>query len=160
MSVCSVLQLKLRFSCNHPYTGWNMLFFLWAVFRVKKESYLQPLPESAKQVSAASEISPAIMSVTESRCSLRPNAEDLPAIGDIAPVHGVAAAEKLCTLLTSRAVNGDCDAIAKLPCLDKLDSKSNSSFSAAVQVDDGERCQEPREPFLVFLLYPDSIFRT
>ncbi|KAL3652092.1 hypothetical protein CASFOL_001773 [Castilleja foliolosa] len=48
---------------------WNLLFFLWGVFRGKKESSLQQqMPESLNQICVPRNIPPPIMSLPENRC--------------------------------------------------------------------------------------------
>ncbi|KAK6118468.1 hypothetical protein DH2020_047735 [Rehmannia glutinosa] len=119
---------------------WNMLFFLWGVFRGKKESCLQQMPESLNQFCAPRDIPPPIMSLPENRCSLRPIAVDLHGSEDAAPVLELPASEELRRLLSSRVANRDCGTKS----LDQLDHRLNSSSSPAVQGDSANRCQEMR----------------
>ncbi|KAI3471318.1 hypothetical protein Pfo_027981 [Paulownia fortunei] len=121
---------------------WNMLFFLWGVFRGKKESYLQHMPESINQFCAPRDIPPPIMSLPENICSLRPISEDLHVSEDAAPVLEVPASEELRRLLSSRVVNRDCG--TKVSSLDRLDHSLNSSSSPAVRSDTAKHCQEMR----------------
>ncbi|KAL3837937.1 hypothetical protein ACJIZ3_022528 [Penstemon smallii] len=124
---------------------WNMLFFLWGVFRGKKESSLQLMPESMKQFCAPRDISPAIMSLPENRCSLGPIPTDS-ASDDTVLAPKNPAPDELCSLLSSRAVNGDYG--TKASSLDRSESKLNSSSTAPVQIDSGIQCQEPGNSFL------------
>ncbi|KAI3473851.1 hypothetical protein Pfo_028032 [Paulownia fortunei] len=118
---------------------WNMLFFLWGVFRGKKESCLQHMPESLEQFNAPQDMPPAIVSLPENRCSLRPVGNDLPGSEHAAPAPEVLSAEELCNLWSSRTVNGDCS--TKVSSLDQPDSGLNSSSSVPVQSDSAKQCQ-------------------
>ncbi|CAA2963339.1 uncharacterized protein LOC111399148 isoform X1 [Olea europaea subsp. europaea] len=110
---------------------WNMLFFLWGVFRGKKEN-CSHLPESSKQFSTPPDIPPAIMSLTENGCLLGPIAKDVSACDDVVQTPEVSASGKLWSLLSSKVVNGDCD--TKVRSVDQLDDRLDSiSFST-------ERC--------------------
>ncbi|KAL6527040.1 hypothetical protein OROGR_016130 [Orobanche gracilis] len=111
---------------------WNMLFFLWGVFRGKKESCLQSMPESLNQFRAPCSIPPPIMSLPENRCSLRPIAEDLHGREDTAPVP---TSEELRRLLSSRA--GNTESGTKF--LNRLDPRLIS-----VQSDSANEYQERR----------------
>ncbi|KAL6501029.1 hypothetical protein OROHE_025226 [Orobanche hederae] len=113
---------------------WNMLFFLWGVFRGKKESCLQSMPESLNQFRAPRSIPPPIMSLPEIRCSLRPIAEDLHEREDAAPVP---TSEELSRLLSSRAGNTD----SGTKSLNWLDHRL---ISSSVQSDSAKECQERR----------------
>lgn len=110
---------------------WNMLFFLWGVFRGKKANCLQDLPESLKQFYAPRDIPPPIMSLPDNRCSQKPVAEDLLATEDVAPVQVVPSSEKLRSLLSSSPLNGVFG--AKVPFLDQVDCNVNSSSSSVHQ---------------------------
>ncbi|KAL0403358.1 UNVERIFIED_CONTAM: hypothetical protein Sradi_1976600 [Sesamum radiatum] len=114
---------------------WNMLFFLWGVFRGKKESCLQKMPESLNQCCAPRDIPPPIMSLPENRCSLGPITEDLLAGEDAAPVLEVPASEELRSLLSSRAV-------ASVSSLDPLNHRLNSSSTLAGESESAKQCQE------------------
>ncbi|KAL0452282.1 UNVERIFIED_CONTAM: hypothetical protein Slati_1206300 [Sesamum latifolium] len=114
---------------------WNMLFFLWGVFRGKKESCLQKMPESLNQCCAPRDIPPPIMSLPENRCSLGPITEDLLVSEDAAPVLEVPASEELRSLLSSRAV-------ANVSSLDLLNHRPNSSSTAAGESESAKQCQE------------------
>ncbi|KAL6503995.1 hypothetical protein OROGR_025918 [Orobanche gracilis] len=113
---------------------WNMLFFLWGVFRGKKESCLQSMPESLNQFRAPRSIPPPVMSLPENRCSLRPIAEDLHGREDAAPVP---TSEELRWLLSSRAGNTD----SGTKSLNWLDHRL---ISSSVQSDSANECQERR----------------
>ncbi|XP_073129827.1 protein PARALOG OF AIPP2-like isoform X2 [Henckelia pumila] len=108
---------------------WNMLFFLWGVFRAKEESCLRNIPGTLKQFSDPQNIPPSIISVPGNRC--RPVSKDLIASGDISSEPKVHASENLCDAMSTKAVNGDCD--LKVSSLDFLDGRQNSSFSIAVR---------------------------
>ncbi|KAG6426633.1 hypothetical protein SASPL_110860 [Salvia splendens] len=69
---------------------WNMLFFLWGVFRGKKEPNPQKMPESTI---APRDIPPPIMSLPENRCSLTPISDN--ASQDRHPGLKVPASEEL-----------------------------------------------------------------
>ncbi|KAL2518516.1 RING/FYVE/PHD zinc finger superfamily protein [Abeliophyllum distichum] len=113
-------DLALKANLN----GWNMLFFLWGVFRGKKENCSQHLPESPKQFCTPPDISPAIMSLPENRCSLGPIAKDLSACDDVSPALEVSASGKLWSSLSSEVVNGDCG--TKVLSVDQLDDRLDS----------------------------------
>ncbi|KAK4403774.1 hypothetical protein Sango_0746000 [Sesamum angolense] len=114
---------------------WNMLFFLWGVFRGKKESCLQMMPESLNQCCAPRDIPPPIMSLPENRCSLGPITEDLLVSEDAAPVLEVPASEEIPSVLSSRAV-------ANVSSLDPLNHGPNSSSTAAGESESAKQCQE------------------
>ncbi|KAL7147191.1 hypothetical protein ABFS83_06G091300 [Erythranthe nasuta] len=121
---------------------WNMLFFLWGVFRGKKESCLQQMPEPLDQFFASRDIPAPIMSLPENRCSIRPVAEDLHTSEDAgAPVLEVPASDELQRLL-SKAVNEDRG--TKLLSFDQLDHKLNPSSSPIVRSESAKQCQETR----------------
>lgn len=127
-----------------------MLFFLWGVFRGKKESCLQHMPEPLDQFCAPQDIPPPIMSLPENRCSLRPIAEDLHMTEDAAPVLEVSASEELQRLLSSK-VNEDCG--TKLLSSSHLDHRPDSSFLPVVRSDSAKQCQEMRgSSQVVFIL--------
>ncbi|KAG8390517.1 hypothetical protein BUALT_Bualt01G0091600 [Buddleja alternifolia] len=121
---------------------WNMLFFLWGVFKGKRESSLQHMPESLNQFCAPRDIPPAIMSLPETRCSFRPITEDLPESNNTAPMRESPASEDLHSMLSPRVVNGNCG--AKISSMDRLDNRLDSNSSAAVQSDTVKQCQETR----------------
>ncbi|XP_011084637.1 uncharacterized protein LOC105166844 [Sesamum indicum] len=114
---------------------WNMLFFLWGVFRGKKESCLQKMPESLNQCCAPRDIPPPIMSLPENRCSLGPITEDLLASEDASPVLDMPASEELRNLLSSRAV-------ASVSSLDSLNHRPNPSSTVAGESESTKQCQE------------------
>ncbi|KAL9164222.1 hypothetical protein ABFS82_06G091100 [Erythranthe guttata] len=121
---------------------WNMLYFLWGVFRGKKESCLQQMPEPLDQFFASRDIPAPIMSLPENRCSIRPVAEDLHTSEDAAaPVLEVPASDELHRLLLSKAVNEDRGTILSF---DQLDHKSNASSSPIVRSESAKQCQEMR----------------
>lgn len=134
--------------CFHLRAGWNMLFFLWGVFRGKKESCLQQMPESINQYCAPRDIPAPIMSLPENRCSLRPITEN--ASQDADPVLEVPASEELRSLVSSRVVKKDCG--TKVSSLDRWDHGLNSSSSHAVQSDGAKQCQEMRGTYQVRLI--------
>ncbi|XP_073306533.1 uncharacterized protein [Primulina huaijiensis] len=111
---------------------WNMLFFIWGVFRAKKGSCLRNMPDTLKQFSAPQNIPPSIMSVPGNRCILRPLTKDLLASDDISSESKVHASENLCDAMSTKAVNGDCG--PKVSSLDWLDGRQNSSYSTTVRV--------------------------
>ncbi|PIN00364.1 hypothetical protein CDL12_27130 [Handroanthus impetiginosus] len=123
---------------------WNTLFFLWGVFRGKKESSLQHMPESLNQFTAPLDIPPPIMSLSENRCSPRPIGEDLSVNEDASPVVEAPASKAVQNLLSSRA-NGDC--VVNESSLDELECRLSSNSSAAVQSDSAKRCKEMRGIF-------------
>ncbi|GFQ03472.1 tyrosine-protein kinase baz1b [Phtheirospermum japonicum] len=115
---------------------WNMLFFLWGVFRGKKESCLQQqMPQSLNQICVPRNIPSPIMSLPENRCSLRPIAEDGSEEDAARPVLGVSASEELHRLLSSRVSSRDCDNKS-------LEHRLNASTSPAVHSDNANRCLE------------------
>ncbi|CAA0817153.1 RING/FYVE/PHD zinc finger superfamily protein [Striga hermonthica] len=86
---------------------WNMLFFLWGVFR-GKDSCLQLMPVSPNQFCTPQSIPPPIMSLPESRCSFIPIAEDQDGSGNaVTQVLETPASEELQRLLSSRVANRD-----------------------------------------------------
>lgn len=109
-----------------------MLFFLWGVFRGKKESSLRQMPES---VIAPRDIPPPIMSLPDNRCSLRPITEN--ASQDVHPGLEVPVSEELQGL--PRVVKRDFG-IYVSP-LVQLSHGLNSSSSSAVQSDDAKQCE-------------------
>lgn len=119
-----------------------MLFFLWGVFRGKKESSLQQMPES---VIAPRDIPPPIMSLPDNRCSLRPITEN--ASQDVHSGIEVPASEELQGL--PRVVKRDFG-IYVSP-LDQLSHGLNSSSSSAVQSDDAKQCGEVRSTYQVLV---------
>ncbi|KAK4436126.1 hypothetical protein Salat_0776300 [Sesamum alatum] len=114
---------------------WNMLFFLWGVFRGKKDSCLQKMPESVNQCSAPLDIPPPIMSLPENRCSLGPITDDVLVSEDAAPVLEVPASEELQSLLSSRA-------LTNVSSLDKLNHRPNTSSTAAGESESAIQCHE------------------
>ncbi|KAL3650138.1 hypothetical protein CASFOL_006541 [Castilleja foliolosa] len=115
---------------------WNLLFFLWGVFRGKKESCLQQqMPESLNQICVPQNISPPIMSLPENRCSLRRIADDGSEEDAAPPVLGATASKELQRLLSSRVASRDCDTKS-------LEHRLNASTSPAVQSDNANRCIE------------------
>ncbi|XP_057774074.1 uncharacterized protein LOC130993263 isoform X2 [Salvia miltiorrhiza] len=114
---------------------WNMLFFLWGVFRGKKELSLRQMPESTI---APRDIPPPIMSLPENRCSLRPISEN--ASQDGHPGLKVPTSEELqgLTRVVKRDVTMD------IPPLDQLGHGLNSSLSSTVKSDGAKQCEEVR----------------
>ncbi|KAG8390485.1 hypothetical protein BUALT_Bualt01G0088300 [Buddleja alternifolia] len=121
--------------------GWNMLFFLWVVFKGKREISLQHMPESLNQFCAPRDIPPAIMSLPETRCSFRPITEDLPESNNTAPMRG-SPASKTCTVCCHLVVNGNCG--AKISSMDRLDNRLDSNRQLQVQAILSKQCQETR----------------
>ncbi|CAA0827983.1 RING/FYVE/PHD zinc finger superfamily protein [Striga hermonthica] len=116
---------------------WNMLYFLWGVFRGTKESCLRQMPESLNQFSAPRNIPPFIMSLPENRCSLRPIPENLNGSKEaVTQVLEMPASEESQRLLSFS--NRDSDANF----LDRLDHQLNSSLPPAIQNDNANRCQD------------------
>ncbi|CAI9755296.1 unnamed protein product [Fraxinus pennsylvanica] len=107
---------------------WNMLFFLWGVFRGKKENGSH-LPGSSRQFCTPPDIPPAIMPLPENRCSLGPIAKDVSSRDDVVPEPEVSASGNLWSLLSSKVVNRDFDtkghSVDQLH--DRLDSVSLST---------------------------------
>ncbi|EYU19754.1 hypothetical protein MIMGU_mgv1a000792mg [Erythranthe guttata] len=137
---------------------WNMLYFLWGVFRGKKESCLQQMPEPLDQFFASRDIPAPIMSLPENRCSIRPVAEDLHTSEDAAaPVLEVPASDELHRLLLSKAVNEDRGTILSF---DQLDHKSNASSSPIVRSESAKQCQEMRASSQVCLFLSHILFLT
>ncbi|PIN23529.1 hypothetical protein CDL12_03777 [Handroanthus impetiginosus] len=118
---------------------WNMLFFLCGVFKGKKESCSENMPESVEQCKAPRDMPPMVVSLPENRCSPRPIGNDL-AVSEHAVPSEACDAEELCSLLSSRTVNGGYS--TKFPSLNQLDSELNSSSSSAIQSDSMKKCQE------------------
>ncbi|XP_073272372.1 ASI1-immunoprecipitated protein 2-like isoform X1 [Primulina huaijiensis] len=102
---------------------WNMLFFLWGVFRGKKESRLEYMPENGR--------------------SLSPRARDFPACDDVCPDPKLNASVEFCSLLSHGAIDGDCD--ARVSSVDCLDGRLNSSSSTASRSFSARQCQELRD---------------
>ncbi|XP_073297843.1 protein PARALOG OF AIPP2-like isoform X2 [Primulina huaijiensis] len=102
---------------------WNMLFFLWGVFRGKMESHLEHMPEN--------------------RCSLSPRARDLPACGALSPDPKLHASVEFCSLSSYGASDGDCD--ARVSSVDCLDGGPNSSSSTAARSFSAKQCRELRD---------------
>ncbi|XP_073034834.1 ASI1-immunoprecipitated protein 2-like [Primulina eburnea] len=102
---------------------WNMLFFLWGVFRGKKESRLEYMPENGH--------------------SLSPDARDFPARDDVCPDPKLNASVEFCSLLSHGAIDGDCD--ARVSSVDCLDGRLNSSSSTAARSFSARQCQELRD---------------
>ncbi|XP_051132998.1 uncharacterized protein LOC127252732 [Andrographis paniculata] len=124
----------------HKSQRWNMLFFLWGVFRGKKANCLQHMPESLKQIGAPQDIPPPVMSLPDNRCSQRPITEELPATGDVVQVIRSPTSETLPNALPSRPVNGDL--VAKLSILGQVNSSVNSSSPAATLSGTENNCKE------------------
>lgn len=134
------------------HAGWNTLFFLWGVFRGKKESCSQHMPESLEQFKAPQDMHPAIVSLPQNRCSLRPIGDHLPASEHAAPSPEVLGAEDLCSSLPSRTINGDCN--TKISSLDQPDGGLILSSTVAVESDSAKQCQGPSTTSLVlFILF-------
>ncbi|KAH6771025.1 hypothetical protein C2S52_015828, partial [Perilla frutescens var. hirtella] len=117
---------------------WNMLFFLWGVFRGKKESSVRQMPES---LTAPRDIPPPIMSLPENRCSLRPITEN--ESGDVHAGLEVPASEELHGLprVVKRGFGIDI-----FP-LDQLGDGLNSSSSSALQSEGAKLCGEVRAAY-------------
>lgn len=123
-----------------------MLFFLWGVFRGKKEN-CSHLPESSKQFSTPPDIPPAIMSLTENGCSLGPIAKDVSACDDVVQTPEVSASGKLWSLLSSKVVNGDCD--TKVRSVDQLDDRLDSISFSTERCTSAKLCHEISGTFVV-----------
>ncbi|CAA3027488.1 uncharacterized protein LOC111399148 isoform X3 [Olea europaea subsp. europaea] len=119
---------------------WNMLFFLWGLFRGKKEYCSQHLPESSKQFCTPPDIPPVIMSLPENKYSLGPIAKDLSACDDVAPSLDVSASGKLWSLLSSKVVNGDFD--TKVLSVDQLDDRIDSISLSTERSTSAKLCHE------------------
>ncbi|XP_075513192.1 ASI1-immunoprecipitated protein 2-like isoform X2 [Primulina tabacum] len=104
---------------------WNMLFFLWGVFRGKMESHLEHMPDN--------------------RCSLSPRARDLPACGALSPDPKPRASVEFCSLSSYGASDGDCD--ARVSSVDCLDGGPNSSSSTAARSFSAKQCRELRDTY-------------
>ncbi|GER50508.1 RING/FYVE/PHD zinc finger-related protein [Striga asiatica] len=116
---------------------WNMLYFLWGVFRGKKESCLRQMPKSPNQFSAPRNIPTPIMSLPENRCSLRPIAENQNGSKEaVTQVLEMPASEKLQRLLSSSNRDSDANFV------DRLDHQLNSTSPPAIQNDNANRCQD------------------
>lgn len=124
----------------HVRAGWNRFFFLWGVFREKKEPSPQQMPESTI---APRDIPPPIMSLPENKCSLRPVSDS--ASQDEHPGIEVPASEELRGL--PRAVKRDVS-MDKSP-LDQLGHGLNSSLSSAEKSDGPKQCAEVRDTYQV-----------
>ncbi|KZV40935.1 hypothetical protein F511_05180 [Dorcoceras hygrometricum] len=124
---------------------WNMLFFLWGVFRAKKGSCLPNMPDTLKQFFAPQNVPPSIIPVPGDRYMLRPVSKDLLATDDKSSEPKVHASESLCDTMLTEAVNGDCG--SKVSSSDGLDGWQNSSCSTALS---GARatCQKPTDTCL------------
>ncbi|KZV41086.1 hypothetical protein F511_14062 [Dorcoceras hygrometricum] len=113
----------LIFPSNHlPENSqrWNMMFFLWGVFRGKKESHFEHMPEN--------------------RCSLGPCARDFAACGAVSPDPKLHASVEFCSSLPYGVRDGDCN--ARVSSVNCLDGRLNSSSSAAARSYSPEQCQE------------------
>lgn len=130
-----------------------MLFFLWGVFRGKKEVSPRPMPES---IIAPRYIPPPIMSLPDNRCSLRPITEN--ASQDVHPGPEVPCSEELRN--SPRVVNGDVGIDASP--LDRLGHGLSSSLSSAVQSDGAKQCGVVRGVcqvlFVLLVLYIEFLF--
>lgn len=144
--MCSdVTSYSTIYSFFHVHAGWNMLFFLWGVFRGKKEPSLRQMPESTI---APRDIPPPIMSLPENRCSLRPISEN--ASQDGHPGLKVPASEELQGL--SRIVKRDVG--MDVSPSDQLGHGLNSSSSSAVKSDGAHQCVEVKGAYQVlFVLF-------
>lgn len=111
-----------------------MIFFLWGVFRGKKELSPRHMPESI----TPRYVPPPIMSLPENRCSLGPITEN--ASEDVHPGLEVTGTEDLRS--SPRVVKGDIGINASP--LDKLGDELNSIASSAVQSDSAKQCGEVR----------------
>ncbi|KAL7213870.1 hypothetical protein ACSBR1_026326 [Camellia fascicularis] len=107
----------LIFPSNHlpeKFQRWNMLYFLWGVFRGKKVNYLQNVSGSPKKYFIHRDIPTAIMSPPENTGLLGPIDGDLPMFSKAC---NVALSSKCPALmespcLSSDTINGNCDAEA------------------------------------------------
>ena len=104
---------------NYPsWTGWNMLYFLWGVFRGKKVNCLQDASGIPKKYCMPGDLPATIISLPETMRSLGPTDGDLRtcskvyyvALGSECP----ASMESPC--LSSETINEDCD--TSKSCLD------------------------------------------
>ncbi|XP_042063889.1 uncharacterized protein LOC121807688 isoform X1 [Salvia splendens] len=117
---------------------WNRFFFLWGVFREKKEPSPRQMPDSTI---APRDIPPPIMSLPEKKWSLRPVSDS--ASQDEHPGIEVPASEELWGL--PRAVKRDVS-MDKSP-LDQLERGLNSSSSSAEKSDGPKQCAEVRDTY-------------
>lgn len=123
------------------------MFFLWGVFRGKKELSPRHMPESI----TPRYVPPPIMSLPENRCSLGPITEN--ASQDVHPGLEVTGSEDLRS--SPRVVNGDIG-INESP-LDKLGDGLNSIASSAVQIDGAKQCREVRDVCQVLIVLDTAI---
>ncbi|KAL7230297.1 hypothetical protein ACSBR2_008739 [Camellia fascicularis] len=107
----------LIFPSNHlpeKSQRWNMLYFLWGVFRGKKVNCLQDVSGFPKKYCIPRDLPGPIMSLPESICSLGPITMDLPLRLKASSVgresECPASMESPC--LSSETIKGDCDTIA------------------------------------------------
>ncbi|CAK9166009.1 unnamed protein product [Ilex paraguariensis] len=92
------------------YQRWNMLFFLWGVFRGKRASCLQHMPGSTEQFSCPQDISMATISLPENTCSLGPIDNSSSACDGACNVDVASEAHASIALpCLSEGINGDCD---------------------------------------------------
>ncbi|CAI9785545.1 unnamed protein product [Fraxinus pennsylvanica] len=119
---------------------WNMLFFLWGVFRGKKENCSQRLPESSTQFCTPPDIPPAIMSLPENICSLEPIAKVLSACDDVATSLEVSASGKLWSNLSSKVIKGDFG--TKVLSADQLDDRLDSISLSTERSMSAKLCHE------------------
>lgn len=110
-----------------------MLFFLWGVFRGKKENRLEYMSENEHPLS--------------------PRARDFPSCGDVSPDPKLHASIEFCSLLSYGAIDGDCD--ARVSSVDCLDGRLNCSSSTAARSFSAKQSQELRDtcPVFVFSVY-------
>lgn len=118
---------------------WKTLFFLWGVFRGEKQSCSQHIPEPLEQFISSQDMPPAILSLPPNRCSLRPITGHLLVSQQAAPAPDVLNAAELCSLLSSRTLNGDCS--VKNSPSGHPDDGHFSSPEVAVRSDNAKQCQ-------------------